>query len=191
MAPSMKKSSRRRKKRRTEDFSSDSDSDSDSNSSVQNTSTTNNNDNNNNDDSIIIDNDNTTNQPDINLNDIDIDSDSEKSHNKPDPLTPNIHKQLNTIKLTTNQLTQNNHSISSIPKGIDTTSITNQINQDQIQLNNQYLKLMTTEFNQNLDELRKKPDFNDKSLIILAKALQNGGNLFDKSIIDELLDNKN
>ncbi|KAK6198839.1 ribosome-assembly protein 3-domain-containing protein [Scheffersomyces amazonensis] len=189
MAPpaAHKKANRRRKKRRTEDFSSDSDSDSDRDS----TSITN--DNNQDHDSITIENNNNNNNindnNDIDIDiDIDIDSDSEtKTGNVPDPLTPHIHKQLNAIKLTTNQLSTSNSATTSIPKGTNISSIKQQIDEDKAQLNTQYLRLMTQEFSQDLDELRKKPDFSDKSLVILAKTLQQGGNLFDKSVIDELL----
>ena len=45
---------------------------------------------------------------------------------------------------------------------------------------------MTNEFNDDLDELRKKPDF--KSLVLLAKTLQLGLNMFDVDVLTDLLE---
>ena len=46
---------------------------------------------------------------------------------------------------------------------------------------------MTNEFGDDLDELRKKPDFTEKSLVILAKTLQLGVNMFDIDVLNGLI----
>ena len=51
----------------------------------------------------------------------------------------------------------------------------------------EFLKIMTTEFGDDLDELRKKPDFTEKSLVILAKTLQLGVNMFDIDVLNGLI----
>lgn len=61
-------------------------------------------------------------------------------------------------------------------------------NDNKIDLTQQYLKLFANEFNEDIEELRKKPDFTDKSLVILAKALQSGSNIFDPSTLQALIE---
>ena len=62
------------------------------------------------------------------------------------------------------------------------------INSDRETLENEYLKFMASSFSEDLDELRKKPDFTDKSLVLLAKTLQSGGSLFDENELKALLE---
>lgn len=51
-----------------------------------------------------------------------------------------------------------------------------------------YLKSMTNEFQDNVEELRKVPDFTGKSILILAKTLTSGINIFDSKTLDAILD---
>ncbi|EGW35049.1 uncharacterized protein SPAPADRAFT_48100 [Spathaspora passalidarum NRRL Y-27907] len=174
-ANSNKKANRRsRKKRRTEDFSSSSESSSsESESEAQVEQTT--------EDVELKDN-----QANINIDDIEIDSDSEKpSHRAPEKLSLTQKEQLKNIPFTTtpisNLTTSSTNSIANI------NQVSSGIDEQKKNLQNQYLKLMASEFSDDLDELRKKPDFTDKSLVILAKTLQSGVNMFDPETLANVL----
>ena len=54
------------------------------------------------------------------------------------------------------------------------------------ELDKKFLHLMASQHGDDLDELRKKTDFNEKSLAILIQTLQSGRNIFDKQELDEL-----
>lgn len=154
---------RRRKKRRTEDFSSDSDSsDSDSSSAAPTTTeepTT------------------TEPAPQIDMEDIDIESDSEMlgADASEGALSAETQQQLNSIKFT-------NTTNQPIAEAKDT------VRKDRQQLENEFLAHMATGFANDLDELRKKPDFNEKSIVMLAKTLQSGHNMFDDETLNALLE---
>lgn len=178
-----KSNRRRRKKRRTEDFSSDSESSSSSSSSS--------------DESM----DGAAEEPkplketkSINIDDIDIDSDNETDVNsqdkqnqlRPEPLSNETHEKLSNIKLTTSKLTRAGGS--SKNSNIDINQVKKTLVKDQDQLNNEYLMLMASSFSNDLDELRKKPDFTDKSLVLLAKTLQSGSNMFDEETLHAILE---
>lgn len=160
---------RRRKKRRTEDFSDSSDSSSSSSSSPSS------------------DEETSTIQPkdDINIDDIIIDSEDEsvpKGIGAPEPLSDKVHQNLTQSELTTTQLSNiNNFSTTKIT---NVAEIQETLVKDKSKLNAQFLTLMAGEFSDDLDELRKKPDFNDKSLVLLAKALQSGSNMFDPDTLN-------
>lgn len=176
-----KSNRRRRKKRRTEDFSSDSDSSSSSSS----------------DESM----DEVTDEvkpigetKKINIDDIDIDSDNEdeatsshvQQHLRPEPLNNETQEKLSNIKLTTTKLTSaGGYSKNS---NIDMNQVKSKLAKDKDQLNNEYLMLMASSFSNDLDELRKKPDFTDKSLVLLAKTLQSGSNMFDADTLNAILE---
>ena len=155
------KRNRRRKKRRTEDFSSDSDSDSDSSSS-----------------SAPSDKEEETEKPtaNINIDDIDIESDTEHATERAndEPLSAETQQQLKKIKFTSTA----NQSIAEAKETV---------RKDRQQLENEFLAHMATGFANDLDELRKKPDFNEKSIVILAKTLQSGSNMFDEETLNALL----
>lgn len=176
-----KSNRRRRKKRRTEDFSSDSESSSSSSS----------------DESM----DDAAEEPkpiketkSINIDDIDIDSDKETDVNsqekqnllRPEPLSNETHEKLSNIKLTTSKLTSVGGS--SKNSNIDINQVKKTLAKDKDQLNNEYLMLMASSFSNDLDELRKKPDFTDKSLVLLAKTLQSGSNMSDEETLNAILE---
>ncbi|RLV94395.1 Ribosome assembly protein 3 [Spathaspora sp. JA1] len=177
-ASTNKKVNRRsRKKRRTEDFSSDSESSSSSSESEPETEEQ-------------TKQDNTTpkeTQSNINIDDIEIDSDNEQkpSHRAPEKLSLNQKQQLNNIPFVTTPISNlTTNSTNSIP---NINQISSNIDEQKKNLQNQYLKLMASEFSDDLDELRKKPDFTDKSLVILAKTLQSGANMFDPEVLANVL----
>lgn len=178
-----KKPNRRsRKKRRTQDFSSSEESSSSSSSSEAES-----------DAEIELDQpslNNNDNNRNINIDDIDIDSDNETSNNRriPENLSIQQKQQLQSVSFTTtpvsNFTTTSITTTKNIPNG---NNINNQLDQTKTELNNRYLKLMAMEFENDLDELRKKPDFNENSLVLLAKTLQSGVNMFDPDSLNALL----
>lgn len=162
-----KNSRRRRKKRRTEDFSSDSDSSSSSSSSDEQEEET---------AEVKV---NTK----VMIDDIDIESDNEDKdkelRNNYSQLIPNeTREQINKIKFTkrSDEDKDSEHEKTSIKKARE-------------QLDQEFLGLMASKFSEDLDELRKKPDFTDKSLIMLAKTLQSSSNIFDRDSLEALLEN--
>lgn len=170
MAPppaNMKVHNRRRKKKRTEDFSSDSsdssDSDSDSKEEDKNEKPQNG-------------EEVKEAQQDINIDDIDMESDSEKTESEPvsEPLPNDVQNAIRAIKFssTANQNAQESKET---------------LKKDKQQLENEYLAYMASTFGNDIDELRKKPDFTEKSIVILAKTLQSGSNMFDPETLDALL----
>lgn len=154
---------RRRKKRRTEDFSSDSDS-SDSDSSAATPPNR---------------EETTTVEPTahIDLDDIDIESDTENlaADASEEVLSGETQQQLKSIKFT-------NTTNQPIAEAKET------VRKDRQQLENEFLAHMATGFSNDLDELRKKPDFNEKSIVMLAKTLQSGNNMFDDETLNALLE---
>lgn len=154
---------RRRKKRRTEDFSSDSSS-SDSeteqvaDSGEQESATK---------DSIV--------QTEVNIDDIDIESENEKDLDPEDTiLLEETKQQLAKVKFTVTNNLLFNESKEAVRK-------------DRGQLENEYLAFMASNFADDLDELRKKPDFKETSIVMLAKTLQSGANMFDDETLEALL----
>ncbi|AOW26145.1 ribosome assembly protein 3 [Candida albicans L26] len=175
-----KRSNRRRKKRRTEDFSSSSESSSSSSSES--------------DHEDLDEPEKEISKQDINIDDIDIESDNENSAltndkgNKliPQNLSITEKQQLSTVPFTTTSISNitNDNQIKNTP---NINEISKNLDQKKTQLNNEFLKIMTTEFGDDLDELRKKPDFTEKSLVILAKTLQSGVNMFDIDVLNGLI----
>lgn len=150
---------RRRKKRRTEDFSSDSDSSSSS------------------DNESPIEPQNTeVSQPkaDIDINDVDMESDEETAKTENEPLSKEVLEKVRNIKFTSLE----NPSLAEAQETLK---------KDKQQVENEYLALMASSFANDIDELRKKPDFTDKSVVMLAKTLQSGSNMFDEDSLDALL----
>ncbi|CAX44706.1 conserved hypothetical protein [Candida dubliniensis CD36] len=176
-----KRSNRRRKKRRTEDFSSSSESSSSESSESSHED--------------LDDPEKEIPEQDINIDDIDIDSETEtntlttdNSSNKliPQDLSITEKQQLNTIPFTKTSISNitNDNQLKTIP---NINEINKNLDQRKNQLNNEFLKIMTNEFGDDLDELRKKPDFSEKSLVILAKTLQSGVNMFDIDVLNGLI----
>ncbi|KAG5421692.1 RSA3 [Candida metapsilosis] len=174
-----KLSNRRRKKRRTEDFSSSSESSSSSSSSESESEDE-------------ADNKEVPTTEQITMDDIDIDAIDETAKltkRAPENLTIQQKQQLNTIPFSTtpvSEITNPNtaNALKSIP---NLTEVTNSIDQSKQEINARFLKLMTTEFGNDIDELRKKPDFKEASLTVLAKTLQSGSNMFDIDLLEGLL----
>lgn len=157
----VKKNNRRRKKRRTEDFSSLSLSSSSSSESEREAAPT-------------VD-DATENIVDV--DDADMVSDSEG----PSALGDETRVQLAAIKLTGTALSAGSG------RNVDTARVSDTLSRDRSELHKEYLTLMASTFSNDLDELRKKPDFSSKSLPILAKALQSGANMFDEDTLNAIL----
>lgn len=180
-----KTAGRRRKKRRTEDFSSSSESSSSSSSD------------NDSDEEKIQDKDNTEAVASHSLDHdmvIDINSDVEedkKENSKvPDNLSIEQKKQLDAIPFTTTSVSRvtNTNTVSALKTLPNVAETSRSIDSTKQELNSKFLKLMTKEFGNDLDELRQKPDFNGKSLATLAKVLQSGVNMFDFDTVQALVE---
>ncbi|KAI5966535.1 RSA3 [Candida pseudojiufengensis] len=176
-----KPSNRRRKKRRTEDFSSSSESSSSSSSDSDSES------------GIVQETINETNDnidpENINVDDIELDIEEKPSKFAPEDLTYEQKQKLSKIPFTETSISSITNinpqiALKNIP---NINEITTQLDKSKQEINNEFLKIMTNEFNNDLDELRTKPDFKQTSLITLAKALQSGSNMFDYEIVKGLL----
>ncbi|CAK7895238.1 ribosome assembly protein 3 [[Candida] anglica] len=178
-----KNNRRRRKKRRTEDFSSDSESSSSSSSSEDSQ-----------DEDEAKEEEKAITHPvqkkvaKIDIDDVDMLSEEEedgKSGVIPQTLSEETHEKISNIKLTTTALSNS----TGFGKGstVNGSKVKETLIKDRAQLNNEYLMLMASNFGNDLDELRKKPDFSEKSLVILAKALQSGSNMFDDDTLNAIL----
>ncbi|KAI5969516.1 RSA3 [Candida margitis] len=176
-----KLSNRRRKKRRTEDFSSSSESSSSSSSSESDS-----------EDGGEQDNKVPPAQQ-VTMDDIEIDTNDETSSKlskkAPDNLTIEQKQQLNSISFSTTLVSEatnpnTTNAMKSIP---NLTEVSNSIESSKQEINTRFLKLMTKEFGNDIDELRKKPDFKEASLSVLAKTLQSGANMFDIDVLQGLL----
>lgn len=165
-----KNSRRRRKKRRTEDFSSDSDSSSSSSSSP----------------SDVEETSETKEISTVNIDDIDIVSDNEEKFI--DPQNPrNDFNQL--ISNETREQINRINFTKKIDEDKNSEQEKTSIKKAREQLDQEFLGLMASTYSDDLDELRKKPDFTDKSLIMLAKTLQSSSNIFDRDSLEALLEN--
>ncbi|KAI5953552.1 RSA3 [Candida jiufengensis] len=175
-----KTSNRRRKKRRTEDFSSSSESSSSSSDSESEVEEIN--------ETINETNDNIIPNP-INVDDIELDIEEKSNKYAPENLTYDQKQKLSKIPFTKTPISSitNSNTTTALKNIPNLTEINNQISQQKQQINTDFLKIMSTEFSNDLDELRTKPDFKQNSLITLAKALQSGSNMFDYDIIKGLL----
>lgn len=150
----------RRKKRRTEDFSSDSDSSDDETPKVTQL----------------------TQEPELEAlaAPIEVNVDIKAQSNGIPEQTPEQKAILNIRKV----------KLTPAPLGKDTEEAAEQLRLDKAQLHQQYLKYFANEYSDDIDELRKKPDFTDKLLVILAKALQLGANMFDEQTLLAILNNE-
>lgn len=157
---------RRRKKRRTEDFSSDSSS---SDSEAEQVADSGDADAK---ESAVKE---SISEPEVNIDDIDIDSDTEKAADPVDNTLPEETKE---------QLAKVNFTVTD---GLPLNDAKLAVSKGRAQLENEYLAFMASTFANDLDELRKKPDFTDKSIVMLAKTLQSGANMFDDETLEALL----
>ncbi|RCK56373.1 Ribosome assembly protein 3 [Candida viswanathii] len=175
-----KRSNRRRKKRRTEDFSSSSESSSSSDSDQEQDEQDPHQREESGEAPAIQDN--------INIDDMEIDSDNEAENRDkiPEDLTIEQKRQLNDLAFTTTPVSNLTNEQQQIKNLSNLNEITATLNQTKQKLNNDFLKVMTNEFNDDLDELRTKPDF--KSLVLLAKTLQLGLNMFDVDTLTDMLE---
>ncbi|CCE79924.1 Piso0_003017 [Millerozyma farinosa CBS 7064] len=183
-ASNKKNNRRRRKKRRTEDFSSDSDSSSDSD--TYNSSNVSQNANTESSSQIK----GAGNDGETNIDNIDIESDMEVPNDDNDlnetadkennELTNDKIRALSEVKLTELSALEK----SDRPNNINYEEVQSALDEGREGFQQQYLKFMASTFSGELDELRKKPDFTDKSLVTLAKCLQHGSNLFDEDTIN-------
>lgn len=158
---------RRRKKRRTEDFSSDSSSSDSDTEQVADSG-----EHANAKESAVR---HSIGEPEVNIDDIDIESDTEKTADPVDnTLLDETKEQLAKVKFT-------------VTDGLPLNEAKLAVSKDKAQLESEYLAFMASTFANDLDELRKKPDFTDKSIVMLAKTLQSGANMFDDETLEALL----
>lgn len=169
-----KQNKRRRKKRRTEDFSSDSSSSSSSDSE--------------NESGPKVETAQVEQISLVNIDDIDIESDQEKESTglSPEKLSISTQRHLQAFPITHTLLADNASIVR--PKNVaHGEEVRDQLQSAKSKLDAEFLALMASEFSSDLDELRKKPDFTDKLLVILAKTLQSGSSLFDKEALKAVL----
>lgn len=178
--PNAKNNRRKKKKRRTEDFSSDSESSSSSSDS-------------NSDSEVDEDHKLQSNIQKGNeiVEDIQIDADVDLEEQPPqikglapEPLDAEQISQVQQIKLTTTKLSA--VSANKVSSG-ELEQIEGTLKKDREQLNHAFLLLMAGQYANDMDALRKRPDFTDKSLVILAKTLQSGANMFDEETLRTVL----
>lgn len=178
--PNAKNNRRKKKKRRTEDFSSDSESSSSSSDS-------------NSDSEVDEDHKLQSNIQKGNeiVEDIQIDADVDLEEQPPqikglapEPLDAEQISQVQQIKLTTTKLSA--VSANKVSSG-ELEQIEGTLKKDREQLNQAFLLLMAGQYANDMDALRKRPDFTDKSLVILAKTLQSGANMFDEETLRTVL----
>ncbi|CEP25025.1 unnamed protein product [Cyberlindnera jadinii] len=166
---------RRRKKRRTEDFSDSSDS-SDSSSSS----------------SSDDDQDHTEEVPpsgevdqdgDFVLEDDEIANighhdEGEAKEGEDD--SAGIKQKVKLINLTKSALNEGS-------KTLDTNQVESSLQKGKKTLETDYLSLMFNSYGDDIDKLRSAPDFNERSLTVLANALKNGSNIFDEDTLLAIL----
>lgn len=175
-----KNNRRKKKKRRTEDFSSDSESSSSSSSSGSDSDTE------------EQKPQSTVQQENAIDDDIQIDDDIDLEEPQlakglaPEPLNADQISQVQQIKLTLTKLSE--VSANKVSSG-DLEQIQSTLKKDREQLNQSFLRLMAGQYANDMDALRKRPDFTDKSLVLLAKTLQSGTNMFDEETLRTVLDN--
>ncbi|KAG7193110.1 ribosome assembly protein 3 [Scheffersomyces spartinae] len=102
----------------------------------------------------------------------------------PEPLDAEQISQVQQIKLTTTKLSA--VSANKVSSG-ELEQIEGTLKKDREQLNQAFLLLMAGQYANDMDALRKRPDFTDKSLVILAKTLQSGANMFDEETLRTVL----
>lgn len=160
MAPPSVTKNKRRRKRRTEDFSSDSDSSSLSDNEAP--------------EKTQSQDEPVQGQAQILIDNMDIQSDTESHENEPEALPKDIESKVQSIKFTTTETQSASDARETVQR-------------DRQQLDSEFLAYMATTHSDDLDELRKKADFTDRSIVMLAKTLQLGSNMFDSETLEALL----
>lgn len=185
------KKSRRRKKRRTADSS-----DSDSSSSSDNES-----------DNMEVE----ETQENAEISDVEL-SDNEASNNNSSKeqdkeiLGKETKDKLSNIPFTTTQLTQKGGSNADRKANLDLKKVDETIEQAKTDLKNNkiiqergdasknlkndYLGLMFQNYGEDINDLRKAPDFTNKSLVLLANVLKEGSNMFETDSLKTILESK-
>ncbi|WPK23084.1 hypothetical protein PUMCH_000309 [Australozyma saopauloensis] len=158
--------SRRRKKRRTQDSSSESSSDSSDHSENEQESVK---------DSVSEQEAPAQEKSKIDIIDIEMDSENESGELSSLGALPEATlKKMASVKFTSTENQNIEEAKSSVRR-------------DRKELDAAFLGQMAGTFASELDELRQKPDFTDKSIVILAKTLQSGSNMFDEDTLEALL----
>lgn len=157
--------SRRRKKRRTEDFSSSSSSSSSSESESEN------------------DQPETVEEP-ADAMEVDENKTPESTgrpYNEIEKIKASVQARLNQV-----QFTEDTVSAKQLREELRANETSTNPTNDNPELDQAYLQLMTSQFGDDLDELRKKPDFGQNSLMVLVEALKSSKNIFDPEELQEL-----
>lgn len=158
---------RRRKKRRTEDFSDSSDSSSSSDSGSG--------------DEENQKNDDVTKQNEGIVADVDVDVDGDVVLDDTEIQIENENFDITKEKLKIVTLTKT--AMNERTKNFNTTEVENTLTRNRKDLENEYLGLMLENYGEDMNKLRTAPDFNERSLGILANALKNGSNIFDEDTL--------
>lgn len=108
--------------------------------------------------------------PAVNIDDMDIASDTEQG----EELDKDTRRQLDGVTFTATE----NQPLAEAKETVK---------QDRQHLESAYLAYMADKFSEDLDQLRKKPDFTDRSIVLLAKTLQLGSNMFDEDTLEAVL----
>lgn len=165
---------RRRKKRRTEDFSDDSSDDSSSSNDEDKDSK----------DSTAIEAIGTNNiekEEDIILSDSELPTEPQLNQEQGEDFSK-VSNKLKTVNLTKTSLNETTQL-----SKVNLIKISKTLNEQSNELQNSYLNLMFENFGDDVNELRKVPDFNEKNLIILANVLKNGANVFDQDTLKAII----
>lgn len=188
------KKSRRRKKRRTADLSDSSDWDSSSASDMEIVK----------EDEVPVE-DNTIEEK---ISDIEL-SDDESKDSTTETLTEQNKEKLANIPFTMTELTQRSYTgsqnknealdlkkisdnITSAKLELDNnTGINRDIGTDtDLNLQNEYLSSLFSNYGDEINSLRDSPDFSNKSLVILANVLKDGSKMFDTETLKAIVESK-
>ncbi|CAH6720504.1 ribosome assembly protein 3 [[Candida] jaroonii] len=59
---------------------------------------------------------------------------------------------------------------------------------DRGEMDKKFMQIMTEQFGDQLNELRKDPNFSNKSLMVLAQSIQSSSNIYDDDEINQLIE---
>lgn len=182
---SKNKKTRRRKKRRTQDVS---DSDSSSSSSSESEMEI---------DSKPLEKEGEEEDvKDVELSDVEI-SDSEKVNTTVlERLDEETKTKLDEIPLTTTELSQknqinvNNIDLKKVSDAINESKEKTASGKDRSEMKNSYLNSVFEHYGEDINSLREAPDFTNKSLVLLASVLKDGGDMFDLDTFKTIIESK-
>ncbi|AMD22965.1 HHR196Cp [Eremothecium sinecaudum] len=179
--------SRRRKKRRTQASDSDSSSSSSSASEAEG------------ENEVVEEQE----DDEVLLSDVEVTDDQEvKEHFNPETLNHTTLQSLNQIKLTTTNLSSKYGFQNANKVDLNEASKTIAAGEVKIQkglaaamndvsgLKNEYLNMLFEHYGEDINQLRNAPDFSNKSLVMLANVLKDGGNMFDFETLKTVVENK-